>query len=455
LHWSGNFDEVQDFESQIRSLAGGSGLMSDAQFNTGTRSQPLGDRKAGVSPDLDALAAYVSSLTTAAVSPFRQSSGALTVDGAAGRTLFANRCASCHAGDDFSDSRNSVLRDIGTIASSSGRRLGGPLSGIDTPTLRDAWATAPYLHNGTAATIEAAIQSHRGLALTATELRQLAAYTRQIDRQEASAPGSSANLVVRAMSSLADYVGSLFEVRVDGRVVGAGQIDARSWVDILFDTVRVASNAVVEVVFKNDAVINGQDRNLSVQSVRLNGATTVSSTSAAAVIDIGDGAAAFDRLNTRPASSTGGVLAQNGALRIVAPATVTPTANTTVVVRAAGSVVDGIGAAMELRVNGALIGTRQLGSPTPVDQVFTTPAIQPGDRLDVVFTNDVLLANGADRNLFVESVSARGRVLTPATAGATLDLGSGSGAFDGVNVFPGNLWNGWIVSNGALRLVAQ
>ena len=36
--------------------------MTDAQFNTGTRSQPLGDRKAGVSADLDALAAYVASL---------------------------------------------------------------------------------------------------------------------------------------------------------------------------------------------------------------------------------------------------------------------------------------------------------------------------------------------------------------------------------------------------------
>ena len=56
LHWSNNFDEVQDFEGQIRVLAGGTGLMSDAQFNTGTRNQPLGAPKVGVSADLDALA---------------------------------------------------------------------------------------------------------------------------------------------------------------------------------------------------------------------------------------------------------------------------------------------------------------------------------------------------------------------------------------------------------------
>ena len=43
LHWSGNFDEVQDFEGQIRALAGGTGLMSDAEFNTGTRTQTLGE----------------------------------------------------------------------------------------------------------------------------------------------------------------------------------------------------------------------------------------------------------------------------------------------------------------------------------------------------------------------------------------------------------------------------
>ena len=38
LHWSNNFDEVQDFEGQIRNLSGGSGLMTNAQFNAGTRS---------------------------------------------------------------------------------------------------------------------------------------------------------------------------------------------------------------------------------------------------------------------------------------------------------------------------------------------------------------------------------------------------------------------------------
>ena len=62
---------MQDFEGQIRSLAGGTGLMTDAQFDTGTRSQPLGDCQGGRERDLDALAAYVASLNTFASSPLR------------------------------------------------------------------------------------------------------------------------------------------------------------------------------------------------------------------------------------------------------------------------------------------------------------------------------------------------------------------------------------------------
>ena len=58
LHWSGNFDEVQDFEGQIRALSGGTGLLSDVVFNQGTRELPLGDPKAGLSSELDAMAAY-------------------------------------------------------------------------------------------------------------------------------------------------------------------------------------------------------------------------------------------------------------------------------------------------------------------------------------------------------------------------------------------------------------
>jgi large repetitive protein len=187
LHWSANFDELQDFEGQIRTLAGGRGLMTDAQFNTGTRNQPLGDRKAGVSADLDNLAAYVASLNTFSQSPNRNVDGTLTTAATAGRTVFANSCASCHGGANFTTSSDgNNLRNIGTINALSGQRLGVALAGIDVPTLRDAWATAPYLHNGSAATLTAAVQAHNNLSLNVTDLTNVVAFVQQIGSEESA-----------------------------------------------------------------------------------------------------------------------------------------------------------------------------------------------------------------------------------------------------------------------------
>jgi cytochrome c peroxidase len=192
LHWSGNFDELQDFEGQIRALAQGTGLMTNAQYNTGTRAQPLGDRKSGVSADLDALAAYVASLSTFERSPRRNADGTLTADAVAGRTIFSAQCATCHGEAAYTESASGLLRNIGTIKASSGMRLGSTLTGIDTPTLRDAWQTGPYLHDGSAATIGDAIAAHNNVALTATQLAQVAAFVAQIGSEE-PAVASTAN----------------------------------------------------------------------------------------------------------------------------------------------------------------------------------------------------------------------------------------------------------------------
>ncbi len=189
LHWSNNFDEVQDFEGQIRALSGGTGLLTDAQYNPGTRSQPLGDPKEGLSADLDALAAYVASLNTFAPSPYRNADGSLTAAGAAGRALFETKnCGSCHGGTAFTNSGSNNPQDIGTITVDSGKRLNSALSGIDIPTLRDVWNTAPYLHLGSAQTLGDAIGAHSGIAVTDSERSDLVAYLTQIGSQEATAP---------------------------------------------------------------------------------------------------------------------------------------------------------------------------------------------------------------------------------------------------------------------------
>lgn len=217
LNWAGRFDEVQDFEGQIRALAGGSGLLSDAQFNAGSRRLPLGDKKAGVSHELDALAAYVASLDKEDPSPLRHVDGSLASGAQNGKAVFAGQCASCHAGSEFSDSALNTPRNVGTIKSSSGHRLSGNLGGIDTPTLRGVWNTAPYLHDGSAATIEEAVRAHRNLSLSASELASVAAYVQQIGPEDlgAPSPASSGHGLSGAYFANSDLKGSPVVVRTE------------------------------------------------------------------------------------------------------------------------------------------------------------------------------------------------------------------------------------------------
>ncbi len=201
LHWSGNFDELQDFEGQIRTLAGGVGLMRDQDFNQGTRSQPLGDTKVGLSADLDALAAYMASLSESDPSPKREAIPSASM--LAGRDVFKGQCVQCHGGPATTSSAMRALHNIGTLKTSSGQRLGQTLIGIDTPTLRDVWATAPYLHDGSAATLEDAVRAH-GLGLSTEVVRQVSDYVRKASSSDeldgVQALGSfDANLSLRNM----------------------------------------------------------------------------------------------------------------------------------------------------------------------------------------------------------------------------------------------------------------
>lgn len=157
VHWSGNFDEIQDFENDIRLGFGGTGLQSDESF-AATRN-PLGPKKAGLSEDLDALAAYVTSLNKVARSPYRSAEGQLTPSAIQGRDLFLQRgCAQCHSGAAFTDGKR---HDVGTIQVSSGLGIHQPLAdtGFRTPTLKGLWLNAPYLHNGQAADLGQVLQN--------------------------------------------------------------------------------------------------------------------------------------------------------------------------------------------------------------------------------------------------------------------------------------------------------
>ena len=188
LHWSANFDELQDFEGQIRGFAGGTGLMEEVDFYTADRADSMGLEKAGLSTDLDALAAYMTSLSKTESHPI--SVAEVTPEARIGESLFSEKgCATCHTGVTFTDSLSAQRHDVGTLLETSGQRLGAALDGLDTPTVLGLLTSAPYLHDGSAATIEEAIAAHTIVNLNEDELVNLTAYLYQapLPPQEPSA----------------------------------------------------------------------------------------------------------------------------------------------------------------------------------------------------------------------------------------------------------------------------
>ncbi len=189
LLWSGAFDEVQDFEQEIRGLFLGRGFIANDALAQGTHAMALGDPKKGLSKELDGVAAYLATLDHVNPSPFRNPDGSMTADGLAGQQLFGKLgCDFCHSGPDFTDSARGRLHDVGTLKPTSGMRDGGPLLGLDTPTLLGVWESPPYLHDGSAATLKdvlttANANDQHGFtsSLNPQQIDQLVAFLQQID----------------------------------------------------------------------------------------------------------------------------------------------------------------------------------------------------------------------------------------------------------------------------------
>jgi YVTN family beta-propeller protein len=197
IHWSANFDEVQDFERDIRESLGGTGFMTEADWMA-RKPDTFGVSAAGVSPELDALAAYVQSLDQVPPSPFRNADGSFTPEARRGREVFARAgCPMCHAAPNFTNSETGELFDVGTLQPSSGQRLGGELTGLDTPTLKGLWQSGPYLHDGRAATLRDVLsitgdQMGTTSDLSESELNELVRYLQELDDVPETAPREEA-----------------------------------------------------------------------------------------------------------------------------------------------------------------------------------------------------------------------------------------------------------------------
>ena len=155
LHYSGDRDEVQDFEYTIRGrLMGGGGLLRGIiKAKEGFHPAELEEKTAERSKDLDALAVYCNSFTFA-LSPHAPQ-GKLSEQALRGKELFLSKevgCAKCHSGPYYSDSTLSKpykLHDVGTGGDADEKM--GPR--YDTPTLLGVYRAPPYLHHGKAKTL--------------------------------------------------------------------------------------------------------------------------------------------------------------------------------------------------------------------------------------------------------------------------------------------------------------
>lgn len=114
-------------------------------------------------------------------SPFRNRDGSLTAAAKRGKLLFESRdvgCSYCHNGKLLTDLK---LHDVGTR---------GPLDRRDTfdnPSLREAWRTGPYLHDGRAVSLRDVLTAHnkgdkhgRTSRLSPKQIDDLAAYLRSL-----------------------------------------------------------------------------------------------------------------------------------------------------------------------------------------------------------------------------------------------------------------------------------
>jgi YVTN family beta-propeller protein len=156
LHWSGDRDEVQDFEYTIRSpLMAGRGLLPGTlKLKRGFERVELKEKTSGRSKDLDALAVYCNSFDFR-LSPHILAPGKLTLAAERGKRLFFSKevgCASCHSGPYYTDSNLKTLprHNVGTGRDDPSEKMGPE---YDTPTLLGIYRTAPYLHHGKAKTL--------------------------------------------------------------------------------------------------------------------------------------------------------------------------------------------------------------------------------------------------------------------------------------------------------------
>ncbi len=249
--------------------------------------------------------------------------------------------------------------------------------------------------------------------------------------------------VINAYGQSAGGVAPHFRLLVDGKDVGQATVSATTPTAYTFNADIEAGKAhKVQVVYDNDGSAWGQDRNLNIKSIVVNGNTMLPTQ------------ASYDRFELDGKDIVAGQEGMwwDGALIFSTPATyypapvtpppTTPTAGTsTIVVNAQANVAGGVGAHFNLLIDGVKVG-EGMTTATAKDYTFTANvSADQAHKVQVQYDNDT---NG--RDLMVNKITINGKSVLPTASNVTYDRG----ALDGRDVIAGQSgmwWDGTLVVN--------
>ncbi|MEA3368508.1 MAG: hypothetical protein U9R68_10405, partial [Planctomycetota bacterium] len=191
LHYTAHLDEIQDTARFTRHVMAGQWFVPPQRMN-----EYLARSNAGMNRDLDALAAYIESLSPKRPPPPPPELADVIRRGKAVFESDATGCTACHPAPRYADSgrRNAkgqyLRHDVGTWKMGEVKAL----RTLDTPSLLGLRQSEPYLHDGRARTLEEVLTRHNpkdqhGTTshLSAEDVVALATFLRYLDPGPAKA----------------------------------------------------------------------------------------------------------------------------------------------------------------------------------------------------------------------------------------------------------------------------
>ncbi len=227
-------------------------------------------------------------------------------------------------------------------------------------------------------------------------------------------------IVVNAYGYSAGGVAPHFRLLIDGKDAGQATVSATSPTAYTFTApIEAGQPHQIQVYYDNDDFVNGQDRNLGVKSIVVNGNTLLPTQ------------ASYDRYDLDGQDVVAGQEGMwwQGALNFNTPATYypapapTPTSTTggsSIVVNASGTPAGGVNAHFKVLVDGKQVGEGTAGT-TAKDFTFKAD-VSPGaaHKVQIQYDNDGTV-NGVDRNLYVNKITINDKAVLPNASNVTYD----------------------------------